>query len=398
MNTFVYQAKNEKGQVVSGTVEAENEKAASQALWESKLKVIALSPKSVLPLFSLFNRVSAVEKSFLVRQLAVMVESGLHLSRALRISLEQTKNRRLKEILEVVVKDVEEGSSLSSSLSKHPDIFDPIFVSVIKAGETSGKLEAAFRSMADRLEKDTKFISRVRSAMVYPIFVVCMIVIVGIIVMIKVIPQLKSIFEESSVSLPWTTRAIMFVSDILIKGWWAIIIGLVIAYLLIRIYLRTEEGAKWWANTILKIPIFGELERSLLMTRFLKTFSLLVKTGIPLMDCLHLLINVVGNESYKKSLHKIAAEVEKGIPLSTQLSKEEVFPSIVSQMIKVGEQSGKMDEILDKLGDHYEEDIDNRTQKIGDLIEPVIIVILGLAVAILFAGVLMPIYQIAQMQ
>jgi len=116
------------------------------------------------------------------------------------------------------------------------------------------------------------------------------------------------------------------------------------------------------------------------------------------MDCLHLLINVVGNESYKKSLHKIAAEVEKGIPLSTQLSKEEVFPSIVSQMIKVGEQSGKMDEILDKLGDHYEEDIDNRTQKIGDLIEPVIIVILGLAVSILFAGVLMPIYQIAQMQ
>lgn len=398
MSVFSYQAKNERGQIVSGTVDAENEKSASQILWENKLKVISIAPKPTLPFVNFFNRVSITDKSFFVRQLATMISAGLHLSQALTICSEQTKRRRLKEVLDLIIKDVEEGYSLSSALSKHPDIFDPIFVNVTKAGEASGRLEQALLSVADRLEKDARFIGKVKASMTYPIFVVVMILVVGIIVMLQVIPQLKSIFQESNVSLPWTTKAIIATSDFLLKGWWGIILGIIVVFLVFRAYLKTEEGGKWWGNTILHLPIFGELERSLLMTRFLKTFSLLVKTGIPLLDCLHLLSGIVGNEVYRTSLYRIGAEVEKGVPLSTPISQEKIFPLIAGQMIKVGEQTGKLDEVLERLGNYYEDDVDKRTQEISDLIEPIVIVILGIGVAIMFAGVLMPIYQIAQMQ
>lgn len=397
MATFVYQAKDQKGQIVTGTVEAESEASASQILWENKLKVLTIQPKPVVGTIGLFGRVSVIHKAFFARQLATLISAGLPLAESLRICYTQTKNKRLKEALELVAKDIEEGLTLAAALSKHPDVFDEIFISVVKAGEISGKLTESLISIAERLEKDSRFRAKVISAMIYPIFVLCAIFVVGAIVMIKIIPPIKSIFEGAHVKLPWTTRMIIGMSEVLAKGWWALIVGFIAVFLAVRAYIKTENGRRWWSNFILAIPIYGNLSKSLLLTRFLRTFTLLSKTGIPLIDALHLLTRVVDNNLYQLALYRVAADVERGIPLSVPLASEKIFPSIISEMVKVGEQSGKLDEMLERLGNYYEEQVTDQTSRIGEIIEPVIIVILGIGVGILFAGVIMPIYQMAQL-
>ena len=396
MPTFIYQAKNEKGQIVSGTVDAQNERTASQLLWENKLRVITLEPKPIVPQLALFNRVSVTEKSVFARQLSTMISAGLHLTNALNICIVQTRNRRLKDVLVTVIRDVEAGYSFSSAISKHPDVFDRVFVAVVKAGETAGKLDQVLLSLADRLEKDAEFRSKIRGALAYPAFVFVMLLVVGTIMLIKVIPQIKSVLEESGVPLPWATRAIIATSNFLQKGWWGVLLAIILIVILVRMYLKTERGSKWWGNFVLSMPVFGDLNKSIIMTRFTQTFGLLVKTGIPILDALNSLADVMDNEMYKISLYKAARDVERGIPLSVPITKDKLFPPIISQMIGVGEQSGSLDTILDRLGSFYENSVEDRTKTLGALIEPIIIVLLGIAIAILILAVLMPIYSMVQ--
>ena len=398
MPIYIYQAKNEKGQIVTGTVESENERQATQLLWENKLKVIRLEPRPIVPSFGYFKRVKVSDKAIFARQLSTMVSAGIHLTAALSICLVQSRNKRLKEVLETVKRDVEGGYSLSFSLSKHPDVFDRIFVSVVGAGETTGKLDQVLIALADRLEKDASFKSKIRSALIYPIAVFSLLIIVGTLMITKVIPQLKQIFEESQAKLPLATRAVIAAADFLTKGWWAVILGLVVIFFGLRFYIRSEKGSKWWNNLLISFPIFGDLNKSIIMARFTRIFALLVKSGIPIIDTLHILAEIMDNEIYKKSLYKIADDVSRGIPLSTPLSKDKNFPPIIGQMVGVGEQSGALDQLLDRLGIFYENTVDDKTKNLSALIEPLVIVILGVGVGIMVFAILMPIYQIAQMQ
>lgn len=398
MSTFIYQAKNEKGQIVSGTVEAEDERAATQALWENKLKVISIEPKPLVSALSFINRVKVEDKAIFARQLSTMISAGIHLPTALNVCLNQTRSKRLKEVLEVVVKDVEEGYSLSSSLAKYPDAFDKVFVAVVKAGEATGKLDQALISLADRLEKDASFRGKVRSALIYPIFIFVVMLAVGGLMMTKVIPQLQEIFKESGAKLPWATRALIWASHFLISGWWAVLAGIILIIVGLRFYIKTEKGMSWWNNLKIQFPVLGDINKSIIMARFTRTFCLLIRTGIPILDALHALAGVMDNEIYKRSLYKIASDVEKGIPLSVPISQDKNFPPIVGQMVAVGEKSGALDQILDRLGIFYENSVDERTKTMSSLIEPIVIVILGVGVGILVFAILMPIYQIAQMQ
>jgi len=396
--TFIYQAKNEKGQIVSGTVEAENERTATQVLWENKLKVISLSPKPVLPAFSFLGRVKVVDKAIFARQLSTMVSAGIHLTAALNVCVNQTRNKRLQDVLGDVIKDVEAGYSLSSAMAKHPDVFDRVFVSVVRAGETTGKLDLALLSLADRLEKDAAFRGKVRGALIYPAFIFTVLIAVGALMMIKVVPQLKDIFKESNAQLPWATRAVIWTSNFLAAGWWWVLLGIILAVVAFRFYIKTEKGMQWWNNVLISFPIFGGINRDIIMARFTRTFTLLIKTGIPILDALNALADVMDNEVYKRSLYKIAREVERGIPLSVPLAKDKNFPPIIAQMVGVGEQSGSLDQILDRMGVFYENSVDEKTKTMGSLIEPIIIVILGVGVGILIFAILMPIYQLAQIQ
>lgn len=398
MPTFIYQAKNEKGQIVSGTVGSENERQATQALWENRLKVITIEPKPILPKFNFFNKVNIAEKAIFARQLSTMVSAGIHLPKALNICLNQSRSKRLQEVLATVIRDVEGGYSLSSAISKHPDVFDHVFVSIVRAGETAGKLDQVLLSLADRLEKDATFRGKVRGALIYPIFIFSVLLIVGALMMVKVIPQIRGLFEESGVPLPWATRALLAISSFLVIGWWAVIIGIVLIIVGFRFYIKTEKGTIWWNNLLIQLPGLGNLNKAIIMARFARTFGLLVKTGIPILDALHSVADVMDNEVYKKALFRIAGDVERGIPLSVPLSKDSHFPPIVGQMASVGEQSGALDQIMDRLGIFYENTVEDKTKSISSLVEPVVIVLLGVAVGVLIFAILMPIYQIAQLQ
>jgi type IV pilus assembly protein PilC len=396
--TFIYQAKNDKGQIVSGTIKADNERVATQTLWENKLKVITLQPQPIVPSFSFLKKVKVADKAIFARQLSTMIGAGIHLTSALKICLNQSQNKRLQEVLEQVIRDVEGGYSFSASISKHPDVFDHVFVAVVRAGEAAGKLDEVLLSLADRLERDAAFVGRVKSALVYPAFVFTVLIIVGALMVIKVVPQLKTIFTEAGATLPWATRTLIGVSDFLNNFWWGVLIGIVLIAVGFRFYIQTPRGTFWWNSFAIKVPIFGELNKSIVMARFTRTFCLLVQTGIPILDSLHIIADVMDNEVYKKSLYKIASDVEKGVPLSVPLSKDKNFPPIIGQMAGVGEQSGALDQIFDRLGIFYEREVEDKTKTLSALVEPVVIVMLGFGVAILVFAIIMPIYQLAQTQ
>lgn len=396
MPTFIYKAKDQKGQIISGTIVAKNEQEGSQVLWDHKLKVLSIDPKPIISSFNLFNRISVSDKAVFARQLSTMISAGIHLATALNVSLAQTRNNRLKIVLRQVIQDVEGGYSLSSALAKHPDVFDRVFVSVIKAGESAGKLDMVLNSLADRIEKDASFRGKTKSGLIYPAFIFVVMIVIGVIMMINVIPKIKSILEESGGQLPIATRILIGVSDFLAVYWWAALIAVVVIVFGLRFYIHSENGAKWWGNLMIRLPIFGVLNRYIILARFTRTFGLLVKTGIPILDALYSVADVMDNDIYKRSLYRVAGEVERGVSLSVPLAKDPIFPPIVSQMIGVGEQSGALDKILDRLGIFYEDIVDERTKTISSLIEPVLIVILGCGVAVLVFAVLMPIYGIAQ--
>jgi len=399
MTKFIYQAKNEAGQIVSGTVEAENEKAATQALWENKLRVVSLRLKPTAPgLMNLFNKVKVADKSVFTRQLSTMISAGIHLPTALSVCASQAKSKRLSQVLRTVVQDVEEGHSLSLALSRHPDIFDNVFVAVVKAGEVTGKLDQALLSLADRLEKDTSFRGKVRSALIYPAFIFIVLIGVGILMMVKVIPQIKDILTGSKVELPLVTRFLLAASDFMVANWVWVLVGVLGLGIGFGVFLRTKTGVKWWNIISIKVPVLGEVNKNVIMARFTQTFHLLAKTGIPILDALNALADVMDNEIYRQSLYRIASDVEKGIPLSVPLSKDKNFPSIIGQMIGVGEQSGALADVLEKVGTFYENAVDEQTKTLSALIEPIVIVILGVGVAVLVFAVLMPIYQLAQVQ
>jgi len=398
MPVYLYQAKNNKGQIVSGTVEAEGEAEATRALWENGLKVFSLRIKPHGVVFSFFNKIKVADLAVFARQMATMISAGIRLPDTLSICINQTQNKMMKEALVEVMKDVQGGSSLSMAMSKHPNVFPKVFVFVTKAGEATGRLDTALLSLAERTEKDASFRGKLRGALIYPAFVFVVLLGVGALMMIKVIPQLQQIFLESNVTLPWATRALIAVFSFLQRGWWAVLLGLAGAIALFRFYIKTEKGMLWWNNLLIKFPILGDTNRMVIMARFTQTFALLVRTGIPILDALHVLADVMDNEIYTRALFKVAKEVEQGVPLSVPLSKDKNFPPVVGQMIGVGEKSGSLDQILERLGNFFENQVEDRTKVIGSLVEPIVIVILGIGVAILIFAILMPIYQLAQIE
>ncbi|MBI4185433.1 type II secretion system F family protein [Candidatus Berkelbacteria bacterium] len=349
-----------------------------------------------LPTLPFLNRISGRDKAFLARQLAAMLGSGLPLNKAVEILINQTRNERLLGILTTVQHDLETGLPFSAAIAKHPALFDRVFVNVVVSGEQVGKLADVLAQLADQLENDASFTSRVRGALAYPAFVFLAMIVVAAIMVTYIVPQLREVFEEAGATLPLTTRLLITLSDFLIHFWWVVLILLPAGLYLIAAYIRSAAGERVMGTIQIRLP--GGLGYDIYMARFTRTLGMLVSAGTPIIESITVTGMVLDNVVYNEVLAGAAEQVKRGVPLSVPIQKSSLFPAIVGQMIEVGEQTGQLDSILLNLASYYEGEADAKIKQLGSLIEPVVIVIIGIGVAFLVYSILVPIYNIAQFQ
>lgn len=396
MAEFLYKAKDIHGDSHTGNIKSSDEHSAAAILRKKGLIVIALKPKSSTGnkfLDKFFNRVSFSDLVVVTRQLATMVSSGLVLSDAIDILYEQQNEGALKKALQGISTDIKGGLTLAQALGKYPDIFPHIYVNLVKSGETSGKLDQVLLQMAEGLEKDKEFKARVKGAMIYPIVVLGMMVVVIVIMMVFVIPKLTSLYQQSTIELPLPTKILIATSNLFINFWWLGIILLIGGGLAFNRWNKTESGNFFVSRLLLKMPIVGKVLTNVILTNFNRTFGLLTSAGIPLLESIGIVSDLTENSVFKKSLKAAYNGVERGLPFSSLLTSE-IFPKIVGQMVKVGEETGKVDEIFFKLADYFESESDHLIKNLTVAIEPIVLIILGIGVGFLVISIILPIYKL----
>lgn len=400
MAKFLFKAKNDKGAIVTGSVETANEFAAEKLLLSNKLfpSEIIAEKKSLSFSFSFGAKSTLKDKAIFCRQLSTMIGAGLTLSKSLGIVAKQARNDFLKSTYYAVYKDIEEGYAFSTALSKHPRAFDRILISVTRSGETTGNLEAVLTQIADKYENDNNFVGKIKGALYYPVFIFCALIGVAIYMLIAVIPKLESVFTASNVELPFATKALIAMSGFFTNLWYVAIIIAVLLVLGIRWWLVSDAGARMINQLQIKIPGIKGLAEGIYMTRFSRTMEMLITSGVPILDALTIAGSTIDNQIYEESVARMAREVERGVPLSVPLSKDPAFPPLMGQMVAVGEQTGKLDKVLDKVAIYYETETSEKIKGISTLIEPIVLLIIGMGVAFLIFAILVPIYSIAQIQ
>lgn len=396
MAEFTYKAKDMQGNNHSGSVESPDAHSAVAIIRKKGLIVVSLSSKNPPMnkyLGRFLNRVSFTELVVVTRQLATMVSSGLVLSEAIDILEEQQSNKTLKKALADISQSIKGGLTLAQALSKFPDIFPHLYVNLVKSGEASGKLDSVLLQMADGLEKDREFRAKIKGAMIYPIVVVSMMIAVMVIMMVFVIPKLVTLYSQSTIELPLPTRILIGMSNLFTNFWWLGIIISVGIFIGINRWKKTPTGNLFFGKLVLKAPIVGKIAINVTLTNFNRTFGLLTSAGIPLLDSIGIVSDLTDNPIFKNALKDAYKGVEKGLPFSSLLTAA-IFPKIVSQMIKVGEETGKMDEIFFKLAEYFESESDHQVKNLTVAIEPIVLVILGIGVAFLVISIILPIYKL----
>lgn len=396
MKFFTYKARDEKGALVKGEVEAVDAPSAAKLIQKRGLIVISISPRGGLfaSLTTIQNHVGSSDLATFTRQMATMVNSGLPLTEALSI-LRQGAKPSLQYILSQILADVEQGQSLSTSMSKHPKIFSKAYLALIKAGETGGVLDVVLTRLADDLEKQEEFKGKVKGALVYPIIIMIGMVVVGVIMMAFVIPKLTTLYSQFDADLPVTTKLLIWMSKSFTTFWPLYIVLLVVAVYGYRIYKNTSEGAKKIDEIKLKIPILGNLQRLVILTDLTRTLSLMVSSGVSILEGLTITSAAVSNSIVSNALNDVSKSVEKGFPLAYSFSKHpEAFPYILSQMIAVGEETGKIDEVLSKVSHVFEIESEQQVKALTTALEPTILILLGVGVAFLIISIILPIYNL----
>ncbi len=398
MPLFNYQARNPKGGIQKGTVDAVNEQAAADVLRGHGLVVTSLVEEGTkLGLdtrLSAFERVHPRDIVIFARQLSTMISATLPLVQALKILTEQQKNQKFRSVLAAISSDVDGGARLSVAMEQYSDIFSNFFISVIKTGEQSGKLDETLLYLADQLEKDYELNSRIKSALYYPVFLLGGIIVVGIIMITYVIPQLKSVLVGFG-DMPWSTQVLLGASDLISSYWWVFLIVIVLAGWWFNSYRKSDLGRKRLDRMKLKIPIFGKLFQQVYIVRMTRNLYTLLQGGVKIIEALEVTADVVGNTVFEEVLKKATDRVSAGDSVSTVLRKEPAIPLMVAQVIEVGEKTGKLPFALDKISEFYSRELDNAVRGLSSLLEPVIMVILGVGVGILMAAVILPIYNIS---
>lgn len=393
-----YKAVDNNGKSISGLIEANNPNEAAVYLRSKELLPIKIEKAekskiiNSIPFFS--EKVKSSDVTNFTRQLSSMLTSGITLLRSLEIMKNQINNHLLGEIIDGIIKDIEEGATFSQAIAKHPTVFSPIYISLIEASEGSGFLDKALLRLADTLEKEQKLNRTVTSALVYPVVVIVIMAIVVFVVMIFVIPQLSTLYESMNVSLPITTQILVKTSDFFVKFWFIIVGIIAIGVVAFRRWHRTLEGKLILDSLILKIPVFGNIVKRKVLTEFSRTLSALLASGTLVVDALNKVSNVTSNIHYHNAIVDIAKKVEKGVSIGDAMSLYVLFPPNLVELIKIGEQTGKLDETLGRSSDYFENEVDLAVKNLTTLMEPAILIMLGIGVAFLVVSVLTPIYQI----
>ena len=397
---FSYRSQDKEGQVHTGTIEAPDVESARELLLEKGFSILSLEEQAqkkdiMSASLKFLNRVKERDKVIFSRQLSVMISADLPIVKALKILVDQTENEYFKIVISEVADEVTGGVKLSQALSHHSDIFSNFFISMIKTGETSGKLDEVLNYLADQQEKDYDLISKVKGAMTYPAFIVSGLLGVGTIMMIFVIPKLTGMLKESGTELPITTKILVAVSDAFVNYWYLIIVGLVALIAGIVFVKKTEFGARNWSFIKLRLPVFGSLFKKIYIVRFMRSLSTLLEGGVLLVDALKIVAEVVSDYTFKGIILATAKEVEDGNSIATVLSTRKEIPPMIPQMLAIGEQTGSLNDILSKVADFFSRDIDNMIANLTTLLEPIIMVVMGGAVGIMVAAIILPMYNLA---
>lgn len=395
---FLYRGITTDGKTIQGMVDSKDKQEAALSLRTRDIVPIRIEQKndqdwtSFIPF--LHSRVGFTDLVFFTRQLSSMINSGLTLMDSLRILKEQTQNEIMQSIINGVMNDVENGKSFSSSIAEYPDIFSKIYVSLIKAAEGSGLLDKVLEKLAENLEKQQKLKSTVKGALMYPAIVVMGMIIVMTIMMLFVIPQLSVLYKDLDVSLPLPTQIVVGISTFMIN-FWPLIIGM--AFIFVFAYKRwraTEAGQYIVDNLLLNVPVFGIVTKDSILAEFSRTLGLLVGSGTLVVDALNQTSTITGNVLYKNAIVNVSRRVEKGIGIGEAISAYSIFPPILVQMAKIGEQTGKLDESLLKVSEYFEREVDQKVKTLTTAMEPIILVILGIGVAFLIISIITPIYSL----
>lgn len=396
MIEFAYSAKSIQGADYTGQVKAFDEHAAASILRKKGLIVVSLKskqPQANTLLGWLLHRVNFSELVIATRQLATMVSSGLVLSDAIDILEEQTTNKTLKQTFSEISQDIKGGLTLAQALGKYPSIFPRLYVNLIKSGEASGKLDLVLTQMADGLEKDREFQAKVRGALIYPALVLGMMFVVVIIMMVFVIPKMINLYEQSTIELPLPTKILITTSNLFVHFWWAGLSILIALIVFLHRWNKTPQGSFLLGELMLKLPLIGKIVTGVTLTNFSRTFGLLISAGVPLLESIGIVSDLTGNPVFKKSLKDSYVGVERGLPFSTMLIAG-IFPKIVGQMVKVGEETGKVDEIFFKLASYFESESEHLLKNLSVVIEPIVLIILGIGVGFLVISIILPIYKL----
>lgn len=344
-----------------------------------------------------FQRIPSSEKIFFIQHLGTMTKAGISLAKALEALAKQTKNKRFKKIINDIHHKVEKGQTLHESLKSYPKIFNELFVNMVEAGEISGKLEDVLKQLYLQLKKEHQLRGKIRGALMYPMVIFVAMTGIGAGVMIFVVPKLVGIFEGINMELPLMTRILIAVSNNIVKHGLLVAVGIVIFLVIIIRILRTYQGRYYWQMVILKIPIIAPIVKKINLARFARTMSSLLKTDIKIVQSFKITANTLGNLHYKKSLEETAAQVKKGQPIHKLLA---VYPNLYSdmilQMVSVGEETGELDSILEELAKFYEEEVEEVMNTLPSIIEPLIILVLGLAIGAMAVAIVMPMYEMTQ--
>ncbi|OGY87713.1 MAG: hypothetical protein A2233_02080 [Candidatus Kerfeldbacteria bacterium RIFOXYA2_FULL_38_24] len=397
MPRFLYKARDQSGHLLTAQMEVISEKVVRDILREKNL--LPLSVQEVdqgvgEQLSHFFHRVKTKDLVVFSRQLAVLVSATVPIVRALRILAQQTESKGLSAVIADVADSVDGGARLSAALHHHHRIFDDFFVYMIRSGETTGRLDEVLTYLADQKEKDYQLLSKIISSMIYPAFIVVVLVGMFIFMMIYVIPKLLDVVVTTGAELPLPTKILVTTSSIFHNYWWLILIGAVIFGFVLSFGKRVAFMKNIFDTLKLHLPVFGNIFKKIYLTRIARSLSNLLASGVPINRSVAIVADLVGNNVYRKILMDAHDQVEAGKPLSSALLKYKPIPPMVAQMMDIGEETGRLDQILKKISDFYADEVTALTEALTSLIEPLIIILLGAAALILVSGVLMPIYSI----
>jgi type IV pilus assembly protein PilC len=396
MPNFKYQAMDSHGKEISGSLEAASPEQASAILGNKKLKIISISENEGFSLNNInfsFGRVKPKDLVIFSRQFSVLVAANVALVQSLKLLVDQTENPKLKSVVADIANEVDGGARLSDTFAKYPNIFSNFYINVVKSGETSGKLDEVLNYLADELEKDYDMMSKIKGAMIYPAFVLSALGGVGIVMMVFIVPKLTSMMTESGVELPITTKILIGVSAFLSTFWVYILIFLVGSAVGLKFAMKRPDVKHVMDVLLLKMPIFGNLFKRIYLVRFTRSLQTLIIGGVSISKALSITAEIVTNSVYKNLIEETKKEVEDGNSISSVFIKSPMIPNMVSQMMSIGEKTGRLDVILERITDFYGREIDNIIANLMSLMEPVIMVVMGIGVGIMVAAIMMPMYN-----